>query len=86
MELAKAVRAFVKELPPVRTERERIQDALFRRAAAERDRAVANWRAFRAQEQKVTEQVKQSELDRTERRHPERLRERSRDPDLERTR
>jgi hypothetical protein len=85
VELAKAVRAFVKEMPPVRTEREWIQDALFKRAAAERDRAVGNWRAFRAQEEKVAEQ-KRSELDRTRRGDRERLRDRSRDPDLDRTR
>jgi len=85
VELAKAVRAFVKQLPAVRTEREWIQDALLKRAAAERDRAVGNWRAFRAQEVKVAEQ-KRSELDRTRRGDRERLRDRSRDPDLDRTR
>ena len=86
MELAQAVRAFVKQLAPVRTEREWIQDALLKRAAAERDRAVANWRTFRAQEQKAAEQVRNSELDRTRRQDPERLRERSRDQDRGRTR
>jgi relaxase-like protein len=86
VELAKAVRAFVKQLPPVRTEREWIQDALLKRAAAERDRAVASWRAFRAQEQKLAEQLKRSERDRTERRERERVRERSRDYERGRTR
>ncbi|MGH8218508.1 MAG: relaxase/mobilization nuclease domain-containing protein [Steroidobacteraceae bacterium] len=86
VELAQAVRAFVKQLPPVRTEREWVRDALLKRAAAERDRAVANWRAFRAQEQKAAEQVRQGELDRTRRRDPEALRERSRDQDRGRTR
>lgn len=81
VELAKAVRAFVKQLPPLLTEREWIQDALLKRAAAERDRAVASWRAFRAQEKKVAEQVKRSEPHRTRQRDPERLRERSRDQD-----
>jgi hypothetical protein len=85
VELAKAVRAFVKELPPARTEREWIRDALNKRAAAERDQAVANWRAFRAQQQEVAEQLRQSELDRT-RRDPDRVRERSRDHDLGRAR
>ncbi len=86
VELAKAVRAFVKQLLPVRTEREWIQDALIKRAAAERDRAVADWRAFRAQEKKVAEQVKRSELERAKRRDPEPLRERLRDQDQGRTR
>ena len=70
----------------MRTEREWIQDALLKRAAAERDRAVANWRAFRAKEQKAAEQVRQGELDRSRRRYPEALRERSRDQDRGRTR
>lgn len=46
VQLAKAVRAFVKQLPPARTERESIRDALLRRAAAERDRAVATGARF----------------------------------------
>lgn len=86
MELAKAVRAFVKQLPPARTEREWIQDALLERAAGERDRAVASWRTFRAQQQKVAEQVRRSELDHTRRRDPEALRERSRDHERGRAR
>jgi len=86
VELAEAVRAFVKQLPAVRTEREWIQDALLKRASAERDQAVASWRAFRAQQQEVAERVRQSELDRTRRRDPEALGERSRDQERGRAR
>jgi hypothetical protein len=75
VELASAVRKFVKELPAVRTEREWIRDELLRRAAVERDRAVASWRAFRAQQQAAAERGGQRELDRARKRHLERSRE-----------
>ncbi len=85
VELAMAVREFVKELPAVRTEREWIQDQLLRRAAAECDRAVASWRAFREAQQAV-EPTKARAPDRDIRRDPERLRERSRDHECGRSR
>jgi len=76
VDLAIAVRKFVKELPAVRTEREWIRDQLLRRAAVERDRAVASWRVFRAQEQKAAEQAREREVDRDPVRQLERSRSR----------
>jgi len=72
VELALEVRRFVTQLPPVRTERERIRDRLLEQArGTERaqfvDRwkqdALATWQAFRAQQQ-AAEQARQRELDR----------------------
>jgi hypothetical protein len=86
VELAQAVRGFVKHLPPVRTEREWMRDELLRQATAERDRAVASWRAFRAQQQEVAEQARQRELDLTRSGDLERSRGRSRDHGHDRAR
>jgi len=79
VELAMAVRKFVKELPAIRTERKWIRDRLLRRAAAERDRAVASWRAYRAEQQKAEERAKPREPDPVRERHLERPRKRWRD-------
>ena len=71
-ELALAVRSFVKQLPPVRTEREWIRDRMLepargRERAQYVDRwkrdALSTWQAFRAQQQ-AAEQAKQRDLDR----------------------
>ena len=75
MELAQAVRGFVKQLPPVRTEREWIRDEVL----AERHRAVASWRAFRAQQQQAAEQAREGDRDRARERDFERPRGRSYD-------
>src|SRR6516162_10259931 len=71
-ELALAVRSFVKQLPPVRTEREWIRDRMLEQARG-RERAqyvdrwkqdaLSTWRAFRAHQQ-AAEQAKQRDLDR----------------------
>jgi len=71
-ELALAVRSFVKQLPPVRTEREWIRDRMLEQARG-RERAqyvdrwkrdaLSTWQAFRAQQQ-AAEQAKQRDLDR----------------------
>jgi hypothetical protein len=85
-ELALAVRSFVKELPPVRTEREWIRDRVLEQSrGSERaqyvDRwkqdALANWQAFRAQQHQAMEQAKQRELDRARQLDLERSRTRS---------
>jgi hypothetical protein len=86
VELAQVVRGFVKQLPPVRTEREWVREELLQQASAERDRAVACWRAFRAQQQEAVEQARQRELDRARERDLERSRGRSRDHGHDRTR
>ena len=62
-ELAQAVRGFVKQLPPVRTEREWVREDSSEQATTERHRAVASWQAFRAQQQKAAEQARQLDLD-----------------------
>jgi len=71
-ELALAVRGFVKQLPPVRTEREFIRDRLLEHANANerakfldrwKQEALATWKNFRAQQQ-AAEQAKSRELDR----------------------
>jgi hypothetical protein len=71
-ELAEAVRAFVKQLPAVRTEREWIRDRILEQArGSEREQyvdrwkqdALATWQDFRAQ-QEAAEQARQRELDR----------------------
>ena len=71
-ELALTVRSFVKQLPPVRTEREWIRDRILEQArGSERahyaDRwkqdALSIWQAFRAQQQ-AAEQAKRRDLDR----------------------
>jgi hypothetical protein len=71
-ELALAVRSFVKQLPPVRTEREWIRDRMLEQTrGSERaqyvDRwkqdALSTWQAFRAR-QLAAEQAKQRDLDR----------------------
>jgi hypothetical protein len=82
------VRGFVKQLPPVRTEREWIREELLQQATAERHRAVASWRTFRAQQQEAVEQARQLdlELDRARERDRERSRGRSRDQGHDRTR
>jgi hypothetical protein len=85
VELAQAVSGFVKQLPPVRTEREWIREELLQQATAERHRAVVSWRSFRAQQQEAAEQVRR-ELDRAPKRDPERSRGRSRDHGHDRTR
>jgi hypothetical protein len=85
-ELALAVRGFVKQLQPVRTEREWIRDRLLEQArGSERARfvdrwkqdALATWHAFRAQQQ-AAEQAKQREVDRARQLDLERSRTRSR--------
>jgi hypothetical protein len=85
-ELALAVRSFVKQLPPVRTEREWIRDRLLEQArGSERaqyvDRwkqdALSIWQAFRAQQQ-AAELAKQRELDQARQLDLERSRVRSR--------
>jgi hypothetical protein len=86
VELAQTVRGFVKQLPPVRTEREWIREELLQQAAAERHRAVATWRSFRAQQQEVAEQARQRELDLARERDLERSRRHSRDHGHDRTR
>jgi hypothetical protein len=86
VELAQAVRGFVKQLPPVRTEREGIREELLQQATVERHRAVASWRAFRAQQQEAAEQARQHELDRARERDLERSRERTRDHGHDRVR
>ena len=86
VELAQAVRGFVKQLPPVRTEREWIRDELLQQATTERHRAVASWRAFRAQQQDAEEQARQREPDRAWERDLERSRGRSRDHGHDRAR
>jgi hypothetical protein len=87
-ELALAVRSFVKQLPPVRTEREWIRDRMLERArGSERaqyvDRwkqdALATWHTFRAQQQ-AAEQAKQLELDQARQLDLERSRVRSSRP------
>jgi hypothetical protein len=86
-ELALAVRGFAKQLPAVRTEREWIRDRILEQArGSERaqyiDRwkqdALANWQAFRAQQQQAAEQAKQRDLDRARQLDLERSRTRSR--------
>jgi hypothetical protein len=93
-ELAEAVRGFVKQLPPVRTEREWIRDRMLEQArGSERaqyvDRwkqdALSTWQAFRAQ-QRAAEQAKQRDLDRARRLDLERSRTRARTRDEDRTR
>ena len=86
VELAQAVRGFVKQLPPVRTEREWARDELLRQATVERHRAVASWRAFRAQQQEAVEQARQHELDRARERDLTRSWGRSRDQGHDRAR
>jgi hypothetical protein len=85
LELAQTVRGFVKQLPPVRTEREWIREELLQQAATERHRAVASWRSFRAQQQEAAEQARQRE-DRARERDLERSRGRSQDHGHDRTR
>jgi Relaxase/Mobilisation nuclease domain len=48
VELAQAVRGFVKQLPPVRADREWVREELLEQANTERHRAAASWQAFRA--------------------------------------
>ena len=74
VELAQAVRGFVKQLPPVRTEREWVREELLQQATTERQRAVAGWQAFRAKQQKAVEQARQLDLglDRARERDPDR--------------
>jgi Relaxase/Mobilisation nuclease domain len=71
-ELALEVRRFVKQLPPVRTEREWIRDRILEQARGSeraqfvdrwRQDALATWQAFRAQQQAV-ELAERRELDR----------------------
>jgi hypothetical protein len=66
------VRSFVKQLPPVRTEREWIRDRMLEQARGSaraqyvdrwKQDALSTWRAFRAQQQ-AAEQAKQRYLDR----------------------
>jgi hypothetical protein len=83
VELGQAVRGFVKQLPPVRTEREWIREELLQQATTARDRAVASWQAFRAHQQEA-EQARLRELDRA--RELERSRWPSRDRGHDRTR
>ena len=86
LDLAQAVRGFVKQLPPVRTEREGIRDELLQQATVERHRAVASWRAFRTQQTEAAEQARQRELDLARERDLERSRRHSRDHGHDRTR
>jgi hypothetical protein len=77
----------VKQLPPVRTEREWIRDRSLEQATGSElaqfvDRwkqyALATWQAFRAQQQQAAEQARQRELDRARQLDLERSRTRSR--------
>jgi hypothetical protein len=93
-ELALAVKSFVKQMPPVRTEREWIRDRVLEQArGSERaqyvDRwkqdALSTWQAFRAQQQ-TAEQAKQREMDRGRQLDLELSRTRARPRDEDRTR
>ena len=88
VELAQAVRGFVKQLPPVRTEREWVREQLLQQATTERHRAVARWQTFRAQQQRAVEQTRQLDLglDRAQGREIDPSRGRSRDQAHGRTR
>jgi hypothetical protein len=93
-ELALEVRSFVKQMPPVRTEREWIRDRLLEQARGSvraryvdlwKQDALATWQAFRAQQQ-AAEQARQRERDRARQLDLERSRARGRTRDEDRTR